>query len=59
MDFLACGLDPQKAVLFRQSDVPEVTELTWLLSCLTPMPMLENGPMSPTVTISKRSSPVP
>jgi len=42
MDFLACGLDPQKAVLFRQSDVPEVTELAWLLTCLTPMPMLEN-----------------
>jgi tryptophanyl-tRNA synthetase len=42
LDFLACGLDPVKAVLFRQSDVPEVTELTWLLSCVTPMPMLEN-----------------
>lgn len=42
LDFLACGLDPAKAVLFRQSDVPEVTELTWLLSCVTPMPMLEN-----------------
>lgn len=42
MDFLACGLDPEKAVLFRQSDVPEVTELAWLLTCLTPMPMLEN-----------------
>jgi tryptophanyl-tRNA synthetase len=42
LDFLACGLDPEKAVLFRQSDVPEVTELTWLLSCITPMPMLEN-----------------
>src|SRR5436190_17887379 len=42
LDFLACGLDPEKAVLFRQSDVPEVTELTWLLSCVTPMPMLEN-----------------
>jgi tryptophanyl-tRNA synthetase len=42
MDFLACGLDPQRAVLFRQSDVPEVTELAWLLTCLTPMPMLEN-----------------
>src|SRR5437867_2833058 len=42
LDFLACGLDPKKAVLFRQSDVPEVTELTWLLSCVTPMPMLEN-----------------
>ncbi len=42
LDFLACGLDPAKAVLFRQSDVPEVTELAWILSCVTPMPMLEN-----------------
>jgi tryptophanyl-tRNA synthetase len=42
LDFLACGLDPAKAVLFRQSDVPEVTELTWILSTVTPMPMLEN-----------------
>jgi len=42
LDFLACGLDPVKAILFRQSDVPEVTELAWLLSCVTPMPMLEN-----------------
>ena len=42
LDFLACGLDPAKAIFFRQSDVPEVTELTWLLTTLTPMPMLEN-----------------
>ncbi|RYD63129.1 MAG: tryptophan--tRNA ligase, partial [Verrucomicrobiaceae bacterium] len=42
LDFLACGLDPAKAVLFRQSDVPQVTELSWILSCMTPMPMLEN-----------------
>ncbi len=42
LDFLACGLDPAKAVLFRQSDVPEHTELAWLLTCHTPMPMLEN-----------------
>lgn len=42
LDFLACGLDPQKAVLFRQSDVPEHTELAWILTCITPMPMLEN-----------------
>ncbi len=41
LDFLACGLDSSKAVLFRQSDVPQVTELTWLLSCLTPMSLLE------------------
>ncbi len=42
IDFLACGLDPAKAVFFRQSDVPEVTELAWILSTLTPIPMLEN-----------------
>ena len=42
LDFLACGLEPAKAVLWRQSEVPEVCELTWLLSCVTPMPMLEN-----------------
>jgi tryptophanyl-tRNA synthetase len=41
LDFLACGLDPSKAVLFRQSDVPEVTELAWLLTTLTPMGLLE------------------
>lgn len=41
LDFLACGLDPKKAVFFRQSDVPEVTELMWLLTTLTPMGLLE------------------
>jgi tryptophanyl-tRNA synthetase len=41
LDFLACGLDPQKTVFFRQSDVPEVTELTWLLGTVTPMGLLE------------------
>jgi len=41
VDFLACGLDPEKATFFRQSDVPQVTELTWLLSVMTPMGLLE------------------
>jgi tryptophanyl-tRNA synthetase len=41
LDFLACGLDPQKSVFFRQSDVPEVTELSWILTTLTPMSLLE------------------
>ena len=41
IDFLACGLDPRKATFFRQSDVPEVTELSWLLSTVTPMGLLE------------------
>jgi tryptophanyl-tRNA synthetase len=41
IDFLACGLDPAKAVFFRQSDVPEVTELSWILSCVCPMGLLE------------------
>lgn len=43
LDFLACGLDPKRAVFFRQSDVPEVTELTWLLSTVTPMGLLERA----------------
>ena len=41
LDFLACGLDSQKTVFYRQSDVPEITELTWLLSVATPMGLLE------------------
>lgn len=41
LDFLACGLDPARTVFFRQSDVPEVTELTWLLSVVTPMGLIE------------------
>src|SRR5947209_8913805 len=41
LDFLACGLDPQKSVFFRQSDVPEVTELAWMLTTITPMGLLE------------------
>lgn len=41
LDLLALGLDPQQATLFRQSDVPEVTELTWLLMTVTQMSLLE------------------
>jgi len=41
MDYIALGLDTQKTVFWRQSDVPEVTELTWLLSCVTPMGLLQ------------------
>lgn len=41
LDFLACGLDPEQTVFFRQSDVPAVTELTWILSCYTPVRLME------------------
>lgn len=41
LDFLACGLDPARACLFRQADVPELHELAWLLSTVTPMGLLE------------------
>ncbi len=41
MDYLALGLDTEKTVFWRQSDLPEVTELTWLLSCVTPMGLLQ------------------
>ncbi|MGD1020983.1 MAG: tryptophan--tRNA ligase [Verrucomicrobiia bacterium] len=43
LDFLACGLDPSKTAFYRQSDVPQVTELTSILLNLTPVPMLENA----------------
>jgi tryptophanyl-tRNA synthetase len=43
LDYLACGLDPARAMLFRQSDMPEVTELAWLLSTVTPMGLLERA----------------
>jgi len=41
MSYLAMGLDPEKTIFWRQSDVPEVTELAWLLSCITPMGLLQ------------------
>jgi tryptophanyl-tRNA synthetase len=41
LDFLACGLDPDKGVLFRQSDVRQVTEMAWILSTVTPVSRLE------------------
>jgi tryptophanyl-tRNA synthetase len=43
IDFLACGLDPDRAALFLQTDVPSVTELTWILSTITPMGLLERA----------------
>jgi tryptophanyl-tRNA synthetase len=43
LDWLACGLDPAKAVFWRQSDIPEVCELTWLIGSLTPMGLLERA----------------
>ena len=41
LDFLACGIDPERTAFYRQSDVPEVHELAWLLSTVTPMGLLE------------------
>ena len=43
VDYLAMGFDPDKAVLFMQTDVPEVTELSWMLSTVTPMGLLERA----------------
>jgi tryptophanyl-tRNA synthetase len=43
LDFLACGLDPERAALFRQSDVPQVTELAWILATVSPMGLLERA----------------
>lgn len=41
LDYLALGLDPDKSAIYRQQDVPEVCELTWILTTLTPMGLLE------------------
>jgi tryptophanyl-tRNA synthetase len=43
IDFLACGFDPDRGALFMQSDVPEVTELSWILSTVAPMGLLERA----------------
>ncbi|MDD5727323.1 MAG: tryptophan--tRNA ligase [Victivallales bacterium] len=43
LDFLACGLNPEKTVFFRQSDVPQVTELTWILNTITTVGLLERA----------------
>lgn len=40
LDYLAIGLDPKKTTLFKQSDIPEVTELAWIFNCLVSMPYL-------------------
>jgi tryptophanyl-tRNA synthetase len=43
LDYLALGLDPKKATFFAQSDVPQVTELAWMLGALAPVSMMEKG----------------
>ena len=43
IDYLALGLDPDRAVIYRQSDLPQVTELAWMLSAVTPMGLLQRG----------------
>ncbi len=43
LDYLASGVDPEKAILFRQSDVPQVTELTWILNTVTSLGLLERA----------------
>ncbi len=43
LDYLALGLDPAKATFYRQSDVPEITELTWILSCVTGKGLLDRA----------------
>ncbi len=43
IDYLACGLDPEKVCLYQQSDIPEVAELTWYFNCITTMPFLERA----------------
>ncbi|MCS7083115.1 MAG: tryptophan--tRNA ligase [Bacteroidetes bacterium] len=57
LDYLALGLDPERATFFLQSDVPQVTELAWIFSCLVPVSLLEKG-VSYKDKIAKGLSPV-
>src|SRR5690606_2174468 len=43
LDYIAIGLDPKEVVLFKQSDVPQVTELAWIFECLVTVPYLERA----------------
>jgi tryptophanyl-tRNA synthetase len=43
LDYLAIGIDPKKVTLFKQSDIPQVTELTWIFNCLTTVPYLQRA----------------
>lgn len=43
LDYLALGLDPEKCTIFAQSDVPQTTELAWILGCFTPVSLMEKG----------------
>src|SRR3989344_9470740 len=43
LDYIAVGLDPKKVTLYKQSDVPQLTELTWIFNCLTTVPYLERA----------------
>jgi tryptophanyl-tRNA synthetase len=43
LDYLALGLDPARSILYRQSDLPEICELTWILTSVTPMGLLERS----------------
>jgi len=43
LDYLACGLDPRRSILYRQSDLPETCELGWLLTTVTPMGLLQRA----------------
>ncbi len=43
LTYLACGLDPKNSILFKQSDIPELNTMTWLLLCITPMYLLEKS----------------
>src|SRR3989344_1326032 len=43
LDYMAIGLDPSKVVIYKQSDIPQVTELAWIFNCITTMPYLMRG----------------
>ncbi|MQA26568.1 MAG: tryptophan--tRNA ligase [Micromonosporaceae bacterium] len=54
--FIALGLDPSKAILYRQSDLPEVAELSWILSCVAPKGLLNRAHAYKAATDGNRAS---
>ncbi len=57
IDYLALGIDPVKTVFFKQSDIPEVTELTWILSTITPFGLLERAHAWKDATVKAKKNP--
>ena len=57
--WLAAGLDPQQVTFYRQSDIPEIPELHWLLTCDIGFPAHQQSPRTPIQPANGKTSPTP